>query len=328
MSAPPSPARNDDSANAPSLMVGTAMPIEAAARSLERTASILRPLPARMMLLDEDEGERHDDEHEDAERQPGDVAALPDRQVDAEQLGVRDQVRGARHHARVAEHEALDGDGRRQRDDRQLGAADAQGGEPDDDADRGGDARGQQERQRERDAGADLRQHQPGDAGEGGLDERDLPDHARQEHERQGDQRDRQAGDDAEAVAAAGDREHDEPGGDEDGDDDGRLRGRITGGIRERMSSPRSGIDRPETNSVTTMTTNGTASVRPSFAHSGHQSFVLDRKSSSDWSTPSASPPMSPDQIELSRAISATASAGTTSSVRLPGVRTPTAGRR
>ena len=58
----------------------------------------------------------------------------------------------------------------------------------------------------------------------------------------------------------------------------GRLRGRITGGIRERMSSPRSGIERPETNSVITMTTNGTASVRPSFAHSGHQSFVLDEE--------------------------------------------------
>ena len=118
----------------------------------------------------------------------------------------------------------------------------------------------------------------------------------------------------------------DEPGGDEAGDDE-----RTVARDDERRH-PRAdvlaaqGIDRPETNSVTTMTTNGTASVSPSFAHSGHQSFVLDRKRSSDWSTPSASAPMSATHSELNRAISATANAGTTSSVRLPGARTPTAG--
>ena len=93
------------------------------------------------------------------------------------------------------------------------------------------------------------------------------------------------------------------------------------------MSSPRIGIDRPETNSVITMTTNGTASVSPCFAHSGHQSFVLDRNSSSDWSDAERRARRSSAiHSELSRAISATASAGTTSSVRFPGVRTPIGG--
>ena len=48
MSAPPRPARNDARANADSLMPATPIPIDAAARSLERTASILRPVPARI----------------------------------------------------------------------------------------------------------------------------------------------------------------------------------------------------------------------------------------------------------------------------------------
>jgi len=51
------------------------------------------------------------------------------------------------------------------RHDRQLRAADAQRREPDDDADDRGDGRGEEHRQRERDAGAELRDRQPCDAG-------------------------------------------------------------------------------------------------------------------------------------------------------------------
>ena len=106
----------------------------------------------------------------------------------------------------------------------------------------------------------------------------------------------------------------------------GRLRGRITGGRLERVSSPRIGILLPNTNSVTTMTRNGTASVSPCLAHSGHQDFVLERNCTSVCTTPRARAPISAAHSELSRAISAAARAGTTSSVRLPGERTPVAG--
>ena len=60
----------------------------------------------------------------------------------------------------------------------------------------------EQQRERERHAGTDLRQDEAGHAGERGLRQRYLTDHAGQDHERQGDQRAGQAGDHAEAVAA------------------------------------------------------------------------------------------------------------------------------
>ena len=91
------------------------------------------------------------------------------------------------------------------------------------------------------------------------------------------------------------------------------------------MSSPRIGIERPSTNSVTTITRNGTASVSPCLPHSGHHDLVLDRNCSSDWTTPRARAPISATHTELSLAIKAAARAGTTSRVRLAGVSTPIA---
>ena len=105
----------------------------------------------------------------------------------------------------------------------------------------------------------------------------------------------------------------------------GRFLGRITGGRLERMSSPRIGIERPRMNNVITITTNGTASVKPCLPQSGHQSLVLDRNWSSDCTTPNASEPISAIQSELSRAMRAPANAGTTSSVKFTGVSAPMA---
>ena len=91
------------------------------------------------------------------------------------------------------------------------------------------------------------------------------------------------------------------------------------------MSSPRIGIERPSTNSVMTITTNGTASSNPCLPHSGHHDLVLDRNCSSDCTTPRARAPISAIHTELSRAIKAAARAGTTRRVRLAGVSTPIA---
>src|SRR6478735_2854443 len=106
----------------------------------------------------------------------------------------------------------------------------------------------------------------------------------------------------------------------------GRLRGSVTCGRPTRDVSPRTGIDFPMANNVTTMTMNGSAFFKPYFAHSGHQDRVLDKKTSSAWSAPRANAPPSAHHSDWSRAISATASAGTTSSVSPPAVSTPVAG--
>ena len=106
----------------------------------------------------------------------------------------------------------------------------------------------------------------------------------------------------------------------------GRFLGRFTGGSPELLSSPRVGIDLPRMKSVPTITRNGTASRRPCLAHSGHHDLVDERNCSSDWATPRARAPASAAVIDRSRAISAAASAGTTSSVRFCGVSTPTPG--
>ena len=67
------------------------------------------------------------------------------------------------------------------------------------------------------------------------------------------------------------------------------------------------------------MTTNGTAFCNPCIAHDGHHERVFDRNTSSACSTPRANAPPSAHHSDWSRAISATASAGTTSSVSPPG---------
>ena len=64
-------------------------------------------------------------------------------------------------------------------------------GQADDDAGRRGDQRGEQQRERERDAVADFDSGEAGDAGERRLGQRDLADHAGEHHERQGDEGDR-----------------------------------------------------------------------------------------------------------------------------------------
>ena len=79
-------------------------------------------------------------------------------------------------------------------------------------------------------------------------------------------------------------------------------------------------------NRVTTITRNGTASLRPCLPQPGHQVLALDMNCSSACSAPSASAPSSAIHNELSRAMSAAARAGTTSRVRFAGVSTPTAG--
>src|SRR4051794_32370074 len=71
---------------------------------------------------------------------------------------------------------------------------------------------------------------------------------------------------------------------------------------------------------------NGTTVVRPCLAQSGHQLLVLARNTNSACTTPRAKAPTSAAPSDSNRPTSATASAGTTRTVRLPGVITPVAG--
>ena len=88
-------------------------------------------------------------------------------------------------------------------------------GSADEHAHGAGGQRGEQDRQRERHTGADLRQHEPGRSRERGLGQRDLPDQPDEHHERQGDDGHDHRRDHAEPVAAARERQREQPGDEE-----------------------------------------------------------------------------------------------------------------
>jgi hypothetical protein len=120
---------------------------------------------------EEQDDEHQHDQHHERELDPGQVAALTDAEIDAEDRRPADRVTGRRRDAVVVEHEPLDRERGGDRHDRQLHAADPEGRQRDQHAEKCGDQRAAGDRERERHVpvGRDLRQGEACRTGEGGL---------------------------------------------------------------------------------------------------------------------------------------------------------------
>ena len=231
------------------------MPIDAAARSLERTASILRPRAGPHDVADEDERDRRPrpaPSRRTASRAM--FAALAHGQVDAEQLRVGDQVRpSADTICGLANTNFSSVSAAASVTTASWAPRMRSAGQADDDAGDRGDQRGEQHRDRERDVrrrtSTAASPAMPANAAWASeicptmpvrtTSDRAMSAIARLVMTRSGSspRRDGQQRRSRRRTAMA--------------ITTGRLRGRITGRQAGRVSSPRIGIELPSTNSVT-----------------------------------------------------------------------------
>ncbi len=210
-----------------SLALRTLIPAAAAARSFERTASIRCPRLDAPHVGDEQAEQDRRGEDEEAEDRARDLVVQASEgrvgaKVEPTESGwATGEPVDAAAPARVREAELLERDRRRERDDREADAADAQSGDRDEQPDDRGDGGPDQERDRElrpdaADVGRQVRHREAGDAGERELHDGDLADEADDHDEREADDDAEQRVDQRLPEVV---REHDQ----RDGADDGAI---------------------------------------------------------------------------------------------------------